>query len=251
MKKIVIIMLFTVLGLKAINSYGTENQGILISYEMILNFNSQDRLEGELSFNSSCAYFKFHRLPKDTVSDNEDSYSDNLSINITDTTSIEIFTDKIANKTYETVVDQFTKESFLIKENLDTIDWKITNEVKHIGNFKCNKATCHYKGRNYTVWFTMDIPCSFGPWKLHGLPGAVIYVCDDREEVFFSAKQINYNIQFEWQEPCDKQISRKEYQKILADQYVDMVKKVMSKSSQRFDINISVPKQYGIEIDEK
>jgi len=63
--------------------------------------------------------------------------------------------------------------------------WELSDETKMIGNYLCQKATTTFKGRNYIVWFTSEIPFSFGPWKLHGLPGLILSAHDDKNEVSF------------------------------------------------------------------
>ena len=41
-------------------------------------------------------------------------------------------------------------------------------------------ATTHFRGREWKVWFSEEIPLSLGPWKLGGLPGLILAVhCDN------------------------------------------------------------------------
>lgn len=64
-------------------------------------------------------------------------------------------------------------------------DWQIKNETMTIVGYTCQKATCNFRGRNYTAWFTVDIPISQGPWKFCGLPGLILKVHDDAKEYVF------------------------------------------------------------------
>lgn len=66
------------------------------------------------------------------------------------------------------------KEPFIFKDTLPEIEWKIRQESKLIGKFKCFAAEGFFGGRDYEVWFTPDIPVPVGPYKLGGLPGAIL-----------------------------------------------------------------------------
>ena len=48
-----------------------------------------------------------------------------------------------------------------VKEVVDKINWKIVKDTKKIGKFNCKKATAKFRGRNYTAWFTTEIPVSY------------------------------------------------------------------------------------------
>lgn len=56
-------------------------------------------------------------------------------------------------------------------------DWKFSSEtpVEVMGHL-CGKATTNFAGRKYSVWYTMDIPLSYGPYKFYGLPGLILKV---------------------------------------------------------------------------
>lgn len=52
--------------------------------------------------------------------------------------------------------------------------WTIDTLACEMLGYRCLRATTHYGGRDWTVWFTLEIPFSVGPWKLWGLPGLVL-----------------------------------------------------------------------------
>lgn len=67
-----------------------------------------------------------------------------------------------------------------------TLTWNILyTEVKKIGKYECKKATTFFRGRNYTAWYTEQVPLSIGPWKFHGLPGLIVQISDTENYVFF------------------------------------------------------------------
>lgn len=64
------------------------------------------------------------------------------------------------------------------EETYPLFSWQYLPERKSIGNYNCQKAIASFRGREWHVWFTPDIPTSFGPWKFYGLPGLVVYAED-------------------------------------------------------------------------
>ena len=56
--------------------------------------------------------------------------------------------------------------------------------------YLCQKATCYFRGRNYTAWFTTDIPISNGPWKFGGLPGLILKIYDNDKLYTFECIKI-------------------------------------------------------------
>ncbi|MBX9892069.1 MAG: GLPGLI family protein [Chitinophagaceae bacterium] len=79
----------------------------------------------------------------------------------------------------------FRRNIYLIHDPLEEIRWKILSETKKIKGYTCQKATTYFKGRYYEVWFTVELPLSYGPWKLQGLPGVILEATDNKNEVQF------------------------------------------------------------------
>ncbi|WP_114936893.1 GLPGLI family protein [Mucilaginibacter endophyticus] len=75
--------------------------------------------------------------------------------------------------------------NYLITDVLPPIEWKISGDTATFGGLHCQKATAHFKGRDYTAWFSPDLPLHIGPWKLNGLPGVIVEAYDAKKEVDF------------------------------------------------------------------
>lgn len=85
------------------------------------------------------------------------------------------------------------KNYFIREKIIQTEDWQLHDTTKEIGGFICNRATTNFGGRYYEVWYTLDIPTNIGPWKIHGLPGAIVSVEDATNEVSFRLMRVEYD----------------------------------------------------------
>lgn len=81
--------------------------------------------------------------------------------------------------------DKLVMNTYLIEEPMPTIHWKLNGDTTTFGSLHCQKATGHFMGRDYTVWFCPDLPVHTGPWKLNGLPGLIVDAHDAKNEVVF------------------------------------------------------------------
>lgn len=81
-------------------------------------------------------------------------------------------------------------DPYIITNPLPVISWRISNNTAILGDLRCQKATCHFKGRDYTAWFCPDLPVRVGPWKLNGLPGVIVEAYDSKKEVIFKFDRV-------------------------------------------------------------
>ena len=104
--------------------------------------------------------------------------------------------------------DIFGKE-FLIVEKLNSLEWKLIDETKKIGEYTCYKAELiipvsekekreyeeyikkqevkpsfftmdEPKEKKITAWYTPEIPVSVGPLNYWGLPGLILELSDEK-----------------------------------------------------------------------
>ena len=87
--------------------------------------------------------------------------------------------------TKKLIIKQKLINNYLIEEPLPIVNWKITTDTLTISSLHCQKATTHFRGRDYVVWFCADLPFHSGPWKLNGLPGLIVQAADTKKEVEF------------------------------------------------------------------
>lgn len=76
---------------------------------------------------------------------------------------------------------------FFYEEEMSPINWEIKDDTTMVLGYTCIKATCDFEGRNYTAWFTQDIPINDGPYKFYGLPGIILKIEDSEGYFQFEA----------------------------------------------------------------
>ena len=59
------------------------------------------------------------------------------------------------------------------------IVWTLTNDTLTVSSYLCQQATATFRGVEWRVWYTEEIPSSAGPWRLRGLPGLIVKAEND------------------------------------------------------------------------
>lgn len=89
-----------------------------------------------------------------------------------------------------TCKDAVSSNKFYYVEPLPVFDWNVLDSDTVVCGYECQKARTTFRGRTWTVWFSVDLPYSFGPWKLGGLPGLILKAVDDKKQYAFEAIEI-------------------------------------------------------------
>jgi GLPGLI family protein len=89
--------------------------------------------------------------------------------------------------------DRLPTVSMLVTDNYPQFSWNISSETKNIAGYQCKKAVASFRGREWTAWFTMDIPVPYGPWKLNGLPGLILEAHDNNDTYTIRALKVDFD----------------------------------------------------------
>ncbi len=88
---------------------------------------------------------------------------------------------------YACMPDKLGSYNSFYTEPYPQMNWTLGTEHQTVIGYDCQKATCHWRGRNYEAWFATDIPVKTGPWKFGGLPGLILKVYDTNRLYTFEA----------------------------------------------------------------
>jgi len=100
-----------------------------------------------------------------------------------------IYTDFDAGKL--TAQKTVYEETFLLKDSLRKITWKLTSEMRTIAGYECRRANGLTPDSVYVVAFYTDkIPVSGGPEFFSGLPGMILGIALPHENTTWFAKTV-------------------------------------------------------------
>ena len=166
---------------------------VSVVYSMTLSFDEIKKYDCLLEFNSEQALFEWKQEPlKSNKKQNSDIENDinngNVSIDITDKSSRFVLSNTKTKFLYEKKPK--LENQFILKEKMENIAWIISDSTKTIGKIDCRLASTNFRGRKYFAWYSLNIPSSWGPWKLQGLPGLIIEVYDSTNDIYIIASEI-------------------------------------------------------------
>jgi len=146
---------------------------------------------------------------------------------------------------------------FLVKDELEKLDWTLESETKNIGDYTCYKATrkrmvevvesgISFNGEKdlntnadkepemeemtITAWYTPEIPVNTGPTRSYGLPGLILEVNDGQETIICSKIVLNPKEHISINEPSKgKEVSQENFDAI--------VEKKMKEEQERYEHN--------------
>jgi len=262
MKKIIFITILIVFT----TTVGHCQKSGKIDYSYIAN---GIEMESSLLFNENISLFntKMYRSNKTvdvtTKENKEDESKSEMNISMNPYNSIPddlgLLTNLETNSIIENIyypqnVSGSLYDTIFEKDLARIIKWEILEETKQINSFVCHKALGNFRGRTYTVWFTLDIPVSFGPWKLNGLPGLILEAYDKKNEYMFYVKKIELNnetVKINYQDFLNKKyVTPKENMEIFMKSMnkidEEIMQKIRSKSPRGSFSNSSKKEEYII-----
>ena len=149
-----------------------------------------------------------------------------------------------AGKNFLETTDAFGK-LFLVSGDLESYEWKMTDETKQIGQYSCYKATAEREvteirtsevnGKReekeekrtqvITAWYTPEIPVSHGPDTFWGLPGLILEVSNGNRVMVCNKIVLNPNDEVAIEIPKKgKKVNAEEYEVIMREQAEKMNK---------------------------
>lgn len=209
-----------------------------VEYNYTKNLGVEYQTIGVLNFNHDSSYFV--ELSPNIASEVDSESSEEIVVTKFSIKRPIIFIDYKKDSLF--AQQELFRKTYITKEKVPTINWKILDEFKTINKFNCQLATATFRGRIYNVWFTADIPVKFGPWKLQGLPGLILEATDEKNELMFSVRKIIIGTKKEIEKlEVENAIELKKYINLKESIYKEKEKSMSSKMPRNSSFKLNLP----------
>jgi len=217
-----------------------------VKYKMTTLFDGLKNYDAKLNFSEQKSCFEYKLSIKDTATTEREDENGNIKLTIPNKNQQTIFINFKDKKITEL---KSLKIAYLVEDTLSVPQWNITDEIKNVNNYQCQKATTFFKGREYEVWYAIEYPTIFGPWKLNGLPGLIILAQDKKSEVFFEAIEIQKTDENTCQiDNSIKKISKNDFDVLIKNRQKDLEERLKSMGDRNLKLDVKFGKAVDIEI---
>ncbi len=124
-------------------------------------------------------------------------------------------------KTGETEIELEIDEKYLLKDSLQNITWRFTDEYRNIAGYECRRVNGATADSLYIVAFYTDqIPLSGGPVLVNGLPGMILGLAIPEMHINYWARQVDFtvdNVSKQWRDKKNKELTVDEFFKSLTN----------------------------------
>ncbi len=162
---------------------GLLGQYVVAEYEVLLDLGMLRKYQARLHISGDRARFDWGS--PETPMESGENRELRVQVGPPDSIGKYNYTDARTAMLYSTLTS-LEGVTRVLKEPLPAIPWKIMEKHRKIGVYQCLYAEGYFRGRKYGVWFAPDVPVSFGPWKLYGLPGLVVSASEEKNAVVFT-----------------------------------------------------------------
>ncbi|PNE28965.1 hypothetical protein BHU09_04165 [Tannerella sp. oral taxon 808] len=76
------------------------------------------------------------------------------------------------------VSTEYAVDGYTYEEPMEMPNWTLHEDTMTVLGYLCKRATTHFRGRDWEVYYAPEIQLSRGPWKLWGLPGLITRATD-------------------------------------------------------------------------
>lgn len=217
-----------------------------VKYKMTTLFDGIKNYEAKLTFSEQKSCFEYKLFANDTTTIEREDVNGHKTIAIPNKRQQSIIINLKDKKIREL---KYLKSAYLVEDTLSIPQWDITNEIKTINNYQCQKATTFFKGREYEVWYAIELSSFFGPWKLNGLPGLIILAQDKKNEIYFEAFEILKTEEAICQEDNSiNQISKDKFDFLMKKRLEDFEERLKSIGDRNLKFDVKFGKAVDIEI---